>query len=201
MRERYWQATTGHQPRAIQGLDDGLCYRCNGSLMYHGTISTSTIRRDLEGYLYQPPGQTSCSLLKWQSSGLCPPRTSNDLNPTSLETTESDTLPTAPAYLTFRSHDWTLWTMTTERGLTQIAQIWCLLEEDGQEDGDFPARQVHLRFLRQGHRQASGRRYLELQELQAHHRWRRLHCLVRLCLETYPTTLSTGSPLVPSTVR
>merc|ERR1712221_232 len=51
--------------------------------------------------------------------------------------------------------------------------LWCVAQEDGQEDGGVSARHLHLPLLRQGRIEETGRRHLALQRMpQDDRRWR-----------------------------
>lgn len=59
-----------------------------------------------------------------------------------------------------------------------LRQIWCLAEKASEEDGNQPAREIHMRLLRQEHGQAAFGRYLALPWVQEDNRGRSLGRLV-----------------------
>lgn len=66
-----------------------------------------------------------------------------------------------------------------------FAQIWRLPSQAGEEDGNFPARPLHVHILWQDHRQARCCGYLELQVMQEDDSWRCLDRIVGLSLPTH----------------
>ncbi len=69
---------------------------------------------------------------------------------------------------------------STKNPLTTSAQIWSLAAQASEEDGDHPARPLHMHFLRQEHREAASRGHLALQGVQEEHGRRSLGRFVSL---------------------
>lgn len=69
---------------------------------------------------------------------------------------------------------------SAKKPLTTAAQIWSLAAQASEEDGNHPARPLHMHLLRQEHCEAASRGHLELQGVQEEHGRRGLGRLVSL---------------------